>query len=455
MNSKLKKLFRGKNERTGGKSKLKSLWKKAKTRLEKAVLVSALAAGVSMGVSACGDTITNNYYYYNQRDGGSDVVQMVDAGSKDAKLEDAETKQATSLCDLNPATISLSMPLRDENTLDKRKYYFWKPEDLPHIIQVTTATSDGVVLSIYKKQPSEDGFRDITYEGVRIISSGDFNKNLEVSLDDGDAELAVCDVSFGSSLVRITMAGEGEFCAGPVKLQEHISQQTIETDWEDATMNIFYSYVVPESCEVDFTPAYLLDVHIDYPGIPVYIDIDQPQEQVFMPEVIPEIPFLEPDTYLIGISHFDFIVGRGEHEIVDEGEGIVFENYRFNLESIETDEPDVWAIISVYDTTTNNLVGRFTIYPKELKEFTVNNEAYTIVVSRIAPGFTQGARWAEMAVLKDVKDVCNGINGFDYTYQAGESYHYSFHHDLFFDYPGPYHNFGLRYYRVKIDGEEQ
>jgi len=94
--------------------------------------------------------------------------------------------------------------------------------------------------------------------------------------------------------------------------------------------------------------------------------------------------------------------------ILNQGESLTVDDIKIQLDDLEAHgESGVSAIISVIDAN-GNILKKDTIPPATTKEIVVGGKSYRIHVYKIAPGYTFGAKWADMAVYsKELKLVSN------------------------------------------------
>ncbi|MBI5227274.1 hypothetical protein HY988_01680 [Candidatus Micrarchaeota archaeon] len=96
--------------------------------------------------------------------------------------------------------------------------------------------------------------------------------------------------------------------------------------------------------------------------------------------------------------------------ILNQGESLPVDDLKVRLDDLEAHGETTSAIISLVDANGNVLL-QDTVTPGTTDEKTVNGKKYRFHVYKVAPGYTFGAKWADMAVyaqelqLDDNKDL--------------------------------------------------
>jgi hypothetical protein len=94
--------------------------------------------------------------------------------------------------------------------------------------------------------------------------------------------------------------------------------------------------------------------------------------------------------------------------IVNQGESLPVDNLKFQLDDLEAHgNVDTAAIISVLDAN-GNILKKDKIPQSQTKEFTVAGKTYRIHVYKVAPGYTFGAKWADLAVYSQELELRDG-----------------------------------------------
>jgi len=79
------------------------------------------------------------------------------------------------------------------------------------------------------------------------------------------------------------------------------------------------------------------------------------------------------------------------------------DNLKFHLDDLEAHGDTTSAILSVLDAN-DNILKKDKIAPGETKEFNIQGKTYRVHVYKVAPGYTFGAKWADMAIYaKELK----------------------------------------------------
>ena len=83
--------------------------------------------------------------------------------------------------------------------------------------------------------------------------------------------------------------------------------------------------------------------------------------------------------------------------ILNQGESLTVDNLKFQLDDLEAHGETTSAIISVLDANGNTL-KKDKVTPATTKEFTFSCKTYRFHVYKVAPGYTFGAKWADVAI---------------------------------------------------------
>lgn len=84
--------------------------------------------------------------------------------------------------------------------------------------------------------------------------------------------------------------------------------------------------------------------------------------------------------------------------ILNQGEALSVDNLKFQLDDLEAHGDTTSAIISVLDANGNTL-KKDKVTPATTKEFSVSGKTYRFHVYKVAPGYTFGAKWADVAIF--------------------------------------------------------
>jgi hypothetical protein len=93
--------------------------------------------------------------------------------------------------------------------------------------------------------------------------------------------------------------------------------------------------------------------------------------------------------------------------IVNQGESLSVENLKFQLDDLEAHGDTTSAIISVLDAN-DNVLKKDKVTPATTKEFVVQGKTYRLHVFKVAPGYTFGAKWADMSIFSDELELVHG-----------------------------------------------
>ncbi|MFH0884619.1 MAG: hypothetical protein V1861_02835, partial [Candidatus Micrarchaeota archaeon] len=93
--------------------------------------------------------------------------------------------------------------------------------------------------------------------------------------------------------------------------------------------------------------------------------------------------------------------------ILNQGESLPVDGMKFQLDDLEAHGNTVSAIISVLDAN-GNILKKDKVNPGQTKEMTINGKAYRFHVYKVAPGYTFGAKWADVAIFAKELELVDG-----------------------------------------------
>ncbi len=89
--------------------------------------------------------------------------------------------------------------------------------------------------------------------------------------------------------------------------------------------------------------------------------------------------------------------------ILNQGESLPVDDLKFHLDDLEAHGDTTAALISVLDAN-DNILRQDRVAPAETKEFPIEGTTYRFHVYKVAPGYTFGAKWADVAIFsKELK----------------------------------------------------
>jgi len=93
--------------------------------------------------------------------------------------------------------------------------------------------------------------------------------------------------------------------------------------------------------------------------------------------------------------------------ILNQGESLPVDGLKFQLDDLEAHGDKTSAILSVLDAN-GNILKKDKVDPGQTKEMAVNGKTYRFHVYKVAPGYTFGAKWADVAIFaKELELVDN------------------------------------------------
>ncbi|MFH1685730.1 MAG: hypothetical protein ABH983_05500 [Candidatus Micrarchaeota archaeon] len=84
--------------------------------------------------------------------------------------------------------------------------------------------------------------------------------------------------------------------------------------------------------------------------------------------------------------------------ILNQGEFLQVDDLKFQLDDLEAHGDTTSAILSVLDAN-DNILEKDKVDPGDTKEMNVNGKEYRFHVYKVAPGYTFGAKWADVAIF--------------------------------------------------------
>ncbi len=93
--------------------------------------------------------------------------------------------------------------------------------------------------------------------------------------------------------------------------------------------------------------------------------------------------------------------------ILNQGQSLTANGLQFKLDDLEAISGNIAAIVSVLDAN-GNVQAQDTIAAGETKEFQINGNDYRFHVYKVAPGYTFGAKWADVAVYSQELQLSSG-----------------------------------------------
>jgi hypothetical protein len=93
--------------------------------------------------------------------------------------------------------------------------------------------------------------------------------------------------------------------------------------------------------------------------------------------------------------------------ILNQGESLPADNLKFQLDDLEAHGDTTSAIISIQDAN-GNILKKDKVLPGETKDFNVNGKDYRFHVYKVAPGYTFGAKWADVAIFSEELKLADG-----------------------------------------------
>ncbi len=93
--------------------------------------------------------------------------------------------------------------------------------------------------------------------------------------------------------------------------------------------------------------------------------------------------------------------------ILNQGESLPVDGLKFQLDDLEAHGDTTSAIISVLDAN-GNILKKDKVGPGQTKEMAVGGKTYRFHVYKVAPGYTFGAKWADVAIFAKELELIDG-----------------------------------------------
>jgi hypothetical protein len=130
-----------------------------------------------------------------------------------------------------------------------------------------------------------------------------------------------------------------------------------------------------------------------------------------------EAPNNDPDPTLAadGLTSESRLVNGGSVKlakesiagILNQGESLPVDGLKFQLDDLEAHGDVTSAIISVLDAN-GNVLDKDKVDPGNTKEFNIKGKTYRFHVYKVAPGYTFGAKWADVAIFSQELELEDG-----------------------------------------------
>jgi hypothetical protein len=93
--------------------------------------------------------------------------------------------------------------------------------------------------------------------------------------------------------------------------------------------------------------------------------------------------------------------------ILNQGESLPVDNLKFQLDDLEAHGDTTSAILSILDAN-GNVLKKDKVLPSETKEYSISGKKYRFHVYKVAPGYTFGAKWADVAIFSKELELKDG-----------------------------------------------
>lgn len=93
--------------------------------------------------------------------------------------------------------------------------------------------------------------------------------------------------------------------------------------------------------------------------------------------------------------------------ILNQGESLPIDDLKFQLDDLEAHGETTSAILSILDAN-GAVLKKDKVEPGQTKEFIVGGKTYRFHVYKVAPGYTFGAKWADVAIFAKELELIDG-----------------------------------------------
>jgi hypothetical protein len=93
--------------------------------------------------------------------------------------------------------------------------------------------------------------------------------------------------------------------------------------------------------------------------------------------------------------------------ILNQGESLPVDDLKFQLDDLEAHGDSTSAILSILDAN-GNVLKKDKVDPASTKEYTIGGKKYRFHVYKVAPGYTFGAKWADVAIFSKELELKDG-----------------------------------------------
>ncbi|NYZ74229.1 hypothetical protein H0O00_03740, partial [Candidatus Micrarchaeota archaeon] len=93
--------------------------------------------------------------------------------------------------------------------------------------------------------------------------------------------------------------------------------------------------------------------------------------------------------------------------ILNQGESLPVDDLKFQLDDLEAHGEETSAILSILDAN-GNVLKKDKVLPGQTKEFQISGKSYRFHVYKVAPGYTFGAKWADVAIFAKELELKDG-----------------------------------------------
>ena len=369
------------------------------TTARRALLLSPLLAG-GLALGACGDTINN--YYYNGGDGGAPADALkADGGARPDSLQSDSRKTdacvSSKICSVREekADVTVSFPdgkagsftLKEGESVTTNGITM-KVKDIGEDVSATPMCTISNKKATLETTYSASNIVVFTLkEGESATSGGITTKLTGISVSTGALECS------NDKVLAAGVLNQGESLNLP-GVESPVGYKLVLDDGQVLDGKNYAIVSLTDSCGVILMKAKIQE------GSMKEFHLNGEKLEVSVVEAAFGLTF--------GAKWANFSVKSpcddGEKYwcpavagVLNQGESMSVDSLKFQLDDLSTTGTTNYALISILDAN-GNVIAKEKIAEGSTLEKTLNGKAYQIRVKTVAPGYTYGAKWADIEI---------------------------------------------------------
>ncbi|MBD3210813.1 hypothetical protein GF318_05510 [Candidatus Micrarchaeota archaeon] len=339
----------------------------------------ALAFTASLGLASCGDTINQ---YYGNPDAGTPEVNVT--------VETPE-REISELC--QDDSISAETP-SNEVTVNQGESFLFPGGYRMNLLDIEAETQTALFVL-------EDG------EG-NAIRNVDMEEGREYvfSFNDGDVAAAACSVRAGYTFGEQSVTVRADSDLAPY-VEDDPASPVCDSGLDISTHDYVYNWDLvsaDQHIEEQYCDGELFrEVSIFDP--PVEVEVNEAGGLAGLPQGRYQAWFMgEPYVLADLLRDRVTLAKEAMSGIVNQGEALAIDDITIGLDDLEVHGDVTMAIVSVVDAM-GNVLQRDRIGAGQTKTIVIGDREYNLHAYALAPGYTFGAKWAELAVFSEIVEV--------------------------------------------------